>query len=98
MLKSVLVHHCFGTAQCLLMPRHISWCQGGIAEVHTHTHTHTRWGTVSSFSCTHLLGDLAGAVDELLFGEAVVGAALERPGFGDQACAAVAQLRHLLLN
>ena len=63
-----------------------------------HTHTHTRWGTVSSFSCTHLLGDLAGAVDELLFGEAVVGAALERPGFGDQACAAVAQLRHLLLN
>lgn len=51
-----------------------------------------------SWCCAHLLGDLASAVDELLLGEAVVGTALECSSFGDQPCAAVAQLRHLLLN
>ena len=46
----------------------------------------------------HLLGDLAGAVDQLLFGERVVGAALQSPTFGHQPCAAETQLMHLLLN
>lgn len=51
-----------------------------------------------SWGHAHLLGDLASAVDKLLLSEAVIGTALECSSFGDQACAAVAQLRHLLLN
>lgn len=45
-----------------------------------------------------LLGDLAGALDQLLLGEGVVGAALQGSRFGHQPRAAEAQLAHLLLD
>lgn len=45
-----------------------------------------------------LFGDFAGAFDQLLLGDQVVGAALQSSSLGHQACAAEAQLAHLLPN
>lgn len=45
-----------------------------------------------------LLGDFAGALDQLFLGERVVGVALQGSSFGHQSCATETQLTHLLLN
>lgn len=45
-----------------------------------------------------LLGDFAGALDQLFLCEGVVGAALQGSGFGHQARATETQVTHLLFN